>query len=34
MKQALKDIQSGEYAKSFILENRAPAPRRCCRAAA
>jgi ketol-acid reductoisomerase len=26
MKQALKDIQSGEYAKSFILENRAGAP--------
>ena len=26
MKQILKDIQSGEYAKSFILENRAGAP--------
>jgi len=26
MKQALKDIQSGEYAKSFIVENRAGAP--------
>ena len=26
MKQALLDIQSGEYAKSFILENRAGAP--------
>ncbi len=26
MRQALKDIQSGEYAKSFILENRAGAP--------
>jgi ketol-acid reductoisomerase len=26
MKQALKDIQEGEYAKSFILENRAGAP--------
>jgi ketol-acid reductoisomerase len=26
MKQTLKDIQSGEYAKSFILENRAGAP--------
>jgi len=26
MKQMLKDIQSGEYAKSFILENRAGAP--------
>jgi ketol-acid reductoisomerase len=26
MKQALKYIQSGEYAKSFILENRAGAP--------
>ena len=26
MKQALKDIQSGDYAKSFILENRAGAP--------
>jgi ketol-acid reductoisomerase len=26
MKQCLKDIQSGEYAKSFILENRAGAP--------
>jgi len=26
MKQALDDIQSGEYAKSFILENRAGAP--------
>jgi CDP-diacylglycerol--serine O-phosphatidyltransferase len=26
MKQVLKDIQSGEYAKSFILENRAGAP--------
>ncbi|MDP9123989.1 MAG: ketol-acid reductoisomerase [Pseudomonadota bacterium] len=26
MKQALQDIQSGEYAKSFILENRAGAP--------
>src|SRR5205809_3994415 len=26
MKQILKDIQSGEYAKEFILENRAGAP--------
>ena len=26
MKQILKDIQTGEYAKSFILENRAGAP--------
>lgn len=26
MKQVLKDIQTGEYAKSFILENRAGAP--------
>jgi ketol-acid reductoisomerase len=26
MRQALHDIQSGEYAKSFILENRAGAP--------
>ncbi len=26
MKQALRDIQTGEYAKSFILENRAGAP--------
>jgi ketol-acid reductoisomerase len=26
MKQALNDIQTGEYAKSFILENRAGAP--------
>lgn len=26
MKQLLKDIQTGEYAKSFILENRAGAP--------
>ncbi len=26
MRQVLKDIQSGEYAKSFILENRAGAP--------
>jgi ketol-acid reductoisomerase len=26
MKQALKDIQEGEYAKKFILENRAGAP--------
>src|SRR5450432_432737 len=26
MKKMLKDIQSGEYAKSFILENRAGAP--------
>jgi ketol-acid reductoisomerase len=26
MKQILKDIQSGEYAKNFILENRAGAP--------
>jgi ketol-acid reductoisomerase len=26
MRKALKDIQSGEYAKSFILENRAGAP--------
>ena len=26
MKQALKDIQTGDYAKSFILENRAGAP--------
>jgi ketol-acid reductoisomerase len=26
MKQALRDIQTGEYAKNFILENRAGAP--------
>ncbi len=26
MRQSLKDIQTGEYAKSFILENRAGAP--------
>jgi len=26
MKRALKRIQTGEYAKSFILENRAGAP--------
>jgi ketol-acid reductoisomerase len=26
MKQVLKDIQTGEYAKNFILENRAGAP--------
>ena len=26
MRKALKDIQTGEYAKSFILENRAGAP--------
>ena len=26
MRQALKDIQNGEYAKSFIIENRAGAP--------
>jgi ketol-acid reductoisomerase len=26
MRQALRDIQTGEYAKSFILENRAGAP--------
>ena len=26
MRRALKDIQTGEYAKSFILENRAGAP--------
>jgi ketol-acid reductoisomerase len=26
MRQVLKDIQTGEYAKSFILENRAGAP--------
>src|SRR4051794_20614606 len=26
MRKALKDIQSGEYAKSFIIENRAGAP--------
>lgn len=26
MRQALKDIQTGEYAKSFILENKANAP--------
>lgn len=26
MKQCLKDIQTGEYAKSFIIENRAGAP--------
>jgi ketol-acid reductoisomerase len=26
MRQVLKDIQNGEYAKSFILENRAGAP--------
>jgi ketol-acid reductoisomerase len=26
MRQCLKDIQSGEYAKSFIIENRAGAP--------
>jgi len=26
MRKCLKDIQSGEYAKSFILENKAGAP--------
>ena len=26
MRDVLKDIQTGEYAKSFILENRAGAP--------
>jgi ketol-acid reductoisomerase len=26
MRKALHDIQTGEYAKSFILENRAGAP--------
>jgi ketol-acid reductoisomerase len=26
MRQCLKDIQTGEYAKSFILENKAGAP--------
>ena len=26
MRQCLKDIQQGEYAKKFILENRAGAP--------
>ena len=26
MRQALKDIQTGEYAKDFIIENRAGAP--------
>jgi ketol-acid reductoisomerase len=26
MREVLKDIQTGEYAKSFILENRAGAP--------
>jgi ketol-acid reductoisomerase len=26
MRKVLKDIQTGEYAKSFILENRAGAP--------
>ena len=26
MKQVLTDIQTGEYAKSFILENKAGAP--------
>jgi ketol-acid reductoisomerase len=26
MKAMLKDIQTGEYAKSFIIENRAGAP--------
>ena len=26
MRQCLKDIQTGEYAKSFILENQAGAP--------
>ena len=26
MRQCLKDIQTGEYAKSFILENAAGAP--------
>ena len=26
MRQVLKDIQTGEYAKNFILENRAGAP--------
>jgi ketol-acid reductoisomerase len=31
MKQALKDIQTGEYAKSFIVENRAGAPTRMSR---
>ncbi len=33
MKQCLKDIQTGEYAKSFLLENKAGAPT-CRRAAA
>jgi ketol-acid reductoisomerase len=33
MKQVLKDIQTGEYAKSFIIENRAGAPT-CSRAVA
>ncbi|MEO7337450.1 MAG: ketol-acid reductoisomerase [Caldimonas sp.] len=31
MKQALKDIPTGEYAKSFIVENRAGAPTRLSR---
>jgi len=26
MREVLRDIQSGDYAKSFILENRAGAP--------
>jgi ketol-acid reductoisomerase len=26
MRQCLKDIQTGDYAKSFLLENRAGAP--------
>jgi ketol-acid reductoisomerase len=26
MRQCLKDIQTGDYAKSFILENKAGAP--------
>ena len=26
LRQCLKDIQTGEYAKSFILENKAGAP--------
>ena len=33
MKKMLKDIQTGEYAKSFIIENRAGAPTLLSRAA-
>ncbi len=33
MKQVLTDIQRGEYAKSFIIENKAGAPTLQCAAA-